>query len=458
MPKTLRKRKKPILSLLCSAIILATLPIAIYSLITSPSFDLRQYASEESSHCTISIPYINTKTLVLDNKYQILVYANFENEEIEYVNIVDSKSDELFSKHYIEDVKTSKISETFFFIPKQLGEDNIYGEIKTNKSSYSCKMDTNQDVIFVNRTNAPPTFLTDPYFSASPPSNSITTEQTYEYVLEVADRDKDDIHFHYSFTPKANWLNKKIVENGKDGSLKIIFSGTPDKKGSYLANIFVHDGHNENLSAQAWIINVDEEGSKIPIRPEPKLPYFDHDASNQIILEEPQITKVLPAENSYSSNPKQVISANLIASDKGTIDKDSIIFKLNDENLKTDIELIEISQREILLRYTPEKDLESGEYKAYISFKDSNEQEISKEWMFTIELYPGERMFLGMPMNTAMIFVIGLLLVLFALSIPWILYIAWKKDETKDYDEIPILKPEGDSSFKENFTQKERES
>ena len=319
-------------------------------------------------------------------------------------------------------------------------------------------MDTNQDVIFVTRTNAPPTFLTDPYFGASPASNSVKVGESYEYILEVADKDRDEIHFHYSFTPQANWLHKKVVESGKDGNLKIKFSGTPEKKGSYLANVFVHDGHTQNLSAQAWIVNVDSEGSEIPVRPEPRLPYFDHDISNQIILAEPQITKVIPTENSYSANSKQVISANLIASNKATIDQSSIVFKLNDANLTSEIELIEISKTEVLLRYTPQNNLEDGEYRAHLSFEDSNEKEVNKEWVFTIELYPGEDKFLGMPMNTAMIFVIGALLVLFALSIPLILYIAWKKDETKDYEEIPILKPEGDSSFKENFTKKERES
>ncbi len=455
MRTTFRKRQKPIYPLVFAAFILLTIPIAIYSLLSSQNFDIRHLAYEEAylpSQCTIHIPYVNSKTLALENNYQVHVYTYLQEEKVKNIKIYEENIGELFSKEYSQ--PPANISETFGFSPKQLGEQNIYGEIETTSGTYNCEMDVEQKIVYVIEKNHPPEFLTDPYYSAKPPSSALSTEETYEYTLEVADRDLDQIEYHYSFTPRAHWLHKTVLETGKDGRLKIRFSGTPDRDGSYLANIFVHDGHNKHLSAQSWVISVGEESTDVPVREEPKYPLVDFDFDNEIILPEPQIAKILPRENTYVTNPRSTISANLIASLNSTIEEDSVVFKLNDSNLTKQADFVQISRGEILVRYTPEKNLDTGEYRAYIYFEDSDGNAIDREWTFTLQPDPSEETFLGIPITTFMVFSVGTLLVIFALSIPWVIYIAWKKDQPQNYEEIAIIKPDGESSYKKSFEKK----
>lgn len=452
MGKTFRRRQKPNLSLLFSAIILATIPIAIYSLLTTKTLDTRQFAQESFSPCIINIPYVNTKTLATDKTYQVHVYTNLHNESIKNISIFNRRRSEVFSKQYTPSVKN--ISEVFAFSPTKTGQEELFGEIQTESNTYSCEMDKGQELIFVIEQNHAPVFLTDPYFSAKPPSSYLTTQETYEYTLEAVDKDLDYIEYHYSFTPRADWLHKTVLENGKDGKLKLKFSGTPDKDGSYLANVFIHDGYHRHISAQSWVISIGQESSDIPLRQEPRIPIIDSEFDNEIVLEQPQINKIYPNENSYTTNPKETISANLIASQGAKINQDSIIFKINDVDLTEEIEIVNISQSEVFLKYAPQDILETGEHNPYIYFEDSNGLSIEKEWFFSVEVDSAEKTFLGFPITTVMIFVIGTLLILFALSIPWIIYIAWKKDETEEYEELPILKPEGKTSFQDSFQKK----
>ena len=455
MHRTFRKRQKPILSLIFSAFILLTIPIAIYSLLNSQSFDIRHLAYERTEHdtprCTIQIPHVNSRTLEVERKYQVHVYTNIKNEQIKSLKINEARTGELFSKTYT--TTTSNISETFAFSPRQLGAHDITGQIQTNLGIHTCKMDSTQEVVYVIEKNHPPEFLTDPYHSAQPPSSTLEIGQTYEYTLKVIDRDLDQIDYHYSFTPRAHWLKKTVVENGQNGQLKIRFSGTPDRDGSYLANIFVHDGHNKHLSAQSWVISIGDESTEIPVREEPKYPFedIDWDFANEIILPEAQISNILPKENAFITNTTPTISANLAASHNATVDKDSIVFKLNDSNLITRSDIIQISEKETFIRYIPETNLDTGEHRVYVYFKDSMGEETDKEWTFTLETDPTEQMILGIPITTFMIFVVGILLILFAISIPWVIYIAWKKDQPEDYEEVSIIKPDGDSSYKETF-------
>ncbi len=454
MRKTFRKRQKPIYPLIFATLILLTIPVAIYSLLNSQNFDIRHLAYEETyqpSQCTIHIPYVNSKTLALENNYQIHIYTNLQGGGVENIKVYEKNHGELFSKEYSHSL--DNVSETFSFSPNKLGEQNIYGEIQTTSGTYNCEMDVDQKIVYVIEKNHPPEFLTDPYYSSKPPSSSLSTKETYEYTLEVADRDLDQIEYHYSFTPRAHWLHKTVLESGEDGRLKIRFSGTPDRDGSYLANIFVHDGHNKHLSAQSWVISVGQESTDIPVREEPKYPLvdFDFEFDNEIILPEPQIAKILPRENSYVTNPRTTISANLIASHNSTVEENSIVFKLNDSNLTKQVDFVQISRSEILLRYTPEKNLETGEYRAYIYFEDTAGNAVDKEWTFTLEPDSSEETFLGVPITTFMIFSVGTLLIIFALSIPWVIYIAWKKDQPQNYEEIAIIKPDGESSYKKSF-------
>ncbi len=441
MHRSFRKRKKINPSLILSAFVLLTMPIAIYSLVSSQNFDMRNlaYDQAEEKKCTILIPYVNSKTLELDTEYNVLIYANLDEEKIKGAEVFDNEDNRIFSKNY-DGVK--KISETFNFAPSILGENNITGQIQTDSNQYSCQMFQGQNLVYVVEKNRAPTFLTAPF---------LYDETSYEYILEARDEDLDQIHYAYSFEPRANWINKTVLENGRSGNLQLQFTGIPETERTYNATVFLHDGHGKNVTEQKWAIDT-EKGEVKELEKEYKIL---SEIGNNVYLPIPQIISMHPTENSYTTDFETKISANLIASKDASIEKKDIVFKINNSNLSKQIDAIEISSGEILIEYEPQIRLETGEHRAYIYFKDSEGFEKDKEWTFTVDSETDEGTFLGFPITSVAIFSIGVLLVLFAISIPWILYIAWKKDQTEEYEEIPIIKPEGDSSFKKSFEKKE---
>lgn len=442
MQRSFRKRKKLNPSLILSVFVLLTMPLAIYSLVSDQNFDIRNlaYDDSEAKNCTILIPYVNTKTLEINTEYNALIYANFEDEEVESVEVFENGNKSIFSENFNNE---NKISETFTFRPSELGEYNITGQIQTNSGTHSCQMFEGQNLIYIVEENKPPVFLTAPFLS---------DDSMYEYNLEARDDDLDEIHYAYSFEPRAHWINKTVIENGKSGNLHIQFSGIPEAEGKYKASVFLHDGHGQNMVQQSWDLIVDE--GKIKEVEELEESDVVLENGNQIFLPIPQVISMHPEENAYTTNFETKISANLVASRGSGINEKDIVFKVNDSNLTQQTHIMKISDGEFFVEYEPTEMLDSGEHRAYIYFKDSQGFETDKEWTFTIESEFDEETFLGFPITSVVIFSIGILLVIFAISIPWILYIAWKKDQTEDYEEIPIIKPEGESSFKKSFEKK----
>jgi len=454
MSNTFRNYKS-IPTIILSIIIIATIPLVIYSVINT-NLDFRKEAYEKKTdHCTIILPHVNPKTIAIDKTYQMIVSASFQGETINEVKIEDDTKEELFSKLYTE--PQSEISEAFTFQPTRKGSKELQGSLKTQENIYPCKMDF--DRIIVQENNHPPAFLTNPYIESTSKKKAIKPGEEYSYRLKAVDQDADNIQYHYSFTPSADWLHKNVISGGRDGQLEIEFSGIPQETGTYLANIFIHDGYNRHLRSQSWIIEVNPEGKKIEEIEERVVrePDIAGEIDNKIQLEEPTIGDVSPIDNTSVRIPNPTISANLNASTNADIEKESIKFKLNDEDIKEDSNILKISPEEMIITYTPEKELEDGEYKASVYFEDSRGEKEERSWTFTIETIKDEATLLGIPLSNIIIIIFGFILILLALFIPWILYIAWRRNLDYSFEENEIPEVEESKSLDELLGEEEAE-
>src|SRR5690606_16137443 len=92
-----------------------------------------------------------------------------------------------------------------------------------------------------------------------------------------------------------------------------------------------------------WVL---QNYSTDPENPEP---------DDGIILQDPQVINVSPANNSRVEDRNSVISATLIAGTEGKINKESIKFILDDIEKTESIEVNEISESESTITFRPEQ-------------------------------------------------------------------------------------------------------
>jgi hypothetical protein len=435
-----RRRQKGTTSAILSLIVVLTIPLAIYSIVNS-NLDIRKFAFEDrfSSNCSILLPYTNEKTLAKNKNYQIIVQGEFEGENVKNLKIHNKLEEEIFSKDF--PTLTEEILENFIYTPTATGEEKIKGFVETDRTIHPCVMDT--DFILVREQNYAPIFLTNPYVSAEPNTNSLAIGDEYKYTIEATDRDGDRIQYHYTSIPNANWLHAEVIQNGDFGALEITFSGRPDEQGMYLINFYIHDGYHKHLSSQSWIINVTERRGDSPQteRPrEPQIPQIIEDFENIVKLNSAHLTNFIPSTNSIIKASNPTISVILNASYGGEILGESIKFKLNTKNILNESDIVEISPSQFKLTYPIIDSIHEGEHQILVAFKDSNGAEVNRTSNFETESENEENKLFGISINTIAIVLMGLFLIILALSIPWILYIAWKKNEDKEYEEASVPK------------------
>jgi hypothetical protein len=249
-------------------LLLLSIPLTIFGL-TQDDFDLRERAFEDlelsKEHpCLISFPNVNPYSLQVGETVTVQVDAKLEDKAISELRVKDGDENlvhqEIFANSPIE------IATSFAYTPLNAGEADLIGELTlTEGGKVNCEITSPYDIqgLQIIPENNAPDFITLP--SQSIPSQNIVTNDTYEYTLEAQDPEGDRINYSYSFTPRADWLNKTIIDDGSSGRLTIKFSGRADKPASYLANIFIHDGYSKNLSAQSWVINVSPGENDIPV-------------------------------------------------------------------------------------------------------------------------------------------------------------------------------------------------
>ena len=260
-----RKKKK---NILLTFLLLLALPIFVYGLLENSSFDFRNKAFEdielsETNPCIITFPNVNPYSLEINSTVRVQVDALSQAFFVKDINISDNMGNILLAKEYTDSPKT--VTESFPFTPQTEKAYNLSGSMTdTNNQSYVCVISSPYDIKGVRAitTNTKPQFTTTP--RASIPSQNIQTGVTYEYTVQAEDIDKDTINYAYSFTVGEDWLKPTVLEDGGNGKLSIKLKGSTNKAGSYLANIFIHDGYSTHLSSQSWVISVSPKENSNP--------------------------------------------------------------------------------------------------------------------------------------------------------------------------------------------------
>ena len=529
MHKNIFKRKSNNFPLLVLLFLFMSIPIGVFGLLNLENFDTRNRAAQlkEDYKCVISFPYVNPSTIPVDSTVQVQVLANIPNESAKNLSIIDKDGSSVFKKTYTESV--SSIQEVFTFTKNSTGSYSLLGTLESDVKSYPCIMDNNKTIAVVEGNSAP-IFTTLP--AQSKPSNAIKVNDSYEYTLKVEDIDNDTINYSFSFTPNSTWLKRAIVDNGSNGKLTLKLTGKPDKPGSYLANIFVHDGYQNHLKAQSWVISVNQDKNDIPkititnpknqvdIKSGEKVTiswkvedlnvitkqevFLTNDIKNEdkwikletltnkygnyildtsalesgkyyviitatdnyspaatgkgispvisienndnngpddgVIISDPQVINISPSNEASIKNLRPNITATLIAGTKASIKSDSIKLYLDEKDITETVKINKISDFETTIIYTPTQDLTLGSHKVKVEFTDSNDDKAEKEWTFTVvqeDTNSDKINILGFEIDRKIFYIIigGIALLLLALIIPWLLYLAWRgSNKDDDYD------------------------
>ena len=248
--------------------LLLSIPLVVYGVLNG-SFDIRNRAFDdlevsEENPCIISLPNVNPYTLEVGRPVTIQVDAKLSNAIISELNITDSSGNSIYTEKF--DNSPIEIATSFKFTPTKSGIVDLLGIIKKDAGgSVGCKISSPYDILGLRAlaNNSAPVFITQA--SSSKPSQNIKTGTVYEYTLSAADEDDDRVNYSYSFTPEAKWLKPTIIEDGSSGKLTIKFTGSTNVPGSYLANVFIHDGYSMHLASQSWVINVSPAKNDIPV-------------------------------------------------------------------------------------------------------------------------------------------------------------------------------------------------
>jgi hypothetical protein len=165
----------------------------------------------------------------------------------------------------------------------------------------------------------------------------------------------------------------------------------------------------------------------------------DSDDDDGVVLKEPQIVNINPAERSEITNPLQTISATLVAGTDAQILQETIVFKIDGIDMTQHVEMNELSDSEITIIYVPSKEYEEGEHIVDIYFEDTQEGKTSRQWSFTMiieEVDDDQISVFGFKISkrTFWIIVIGLALIILAIAVPWVIYLIWRNSDD-DLDE-----------------------
>lgn len=173
----------------------------------------------------------------------------------------------------------------------------------------------------------------------------------------------------------------------------------------------------------------------------------------------PQIKNLRPSDRSKIKDTKPLVSADIFASNDNTIKKGSTEVKIDSKDITEKIDIRGEGKKEGSILYTPEEPLTEGSHQITVSFRDSSDKIARKTWTFTIETEKPDEpddsdddiiSILGfkVPKRIALIFSIGLLLLVLAVAIPWLFYAAWRR--SSDDDDIDFyISPEYPSDPKD---------
>lgn len=255
-------------SIALTFLLLLTLPVVVYGILQNSSFDFRNKAFEElqlseKNPCIITFPNINPYSIEVNSTVRVQVDALSDLFTVKSINISDNMGNVLITREYSD--SPERITESFPFTPQSSTAYYLSGSMTdTNNQTYECVISSPYDIKGVRAitSNSKPEFTTTP--RSSIPSQNIKTGVTYEYTIKAEDIDGDTINYAYSFTKGEDWLKPTVIDDGGGGKLAIKLKGSTNKAGSYLANIFIHDGYSTHLSSQSWVISVSPNDKSNP--------------------------------------------------------------------------------------------------------------------------------------------------------------------------------------------------
>ncbi|HAM37214.1 TPA: hypothetical protein DCP42_00620 [Patescibacteria group bacterium] len=159
-----------------------------------------------------------------------------------------------------------------------------------------------------------------------------------------------------------------------------------------------------------------------------------------VVIAEPQVINMSPNSTDTVQNKQVTTKATIIAGTNASINEDSILVKLDDKDITSDISINKISEKEHTIIYQPDEDLVAGLHKMEIYFEDSNGKSVTKSWTFTIQeeevVAEGYVKIFGMEMSQRTLIIIGagILVIIVAIVAPIIIFKVWKVEQYKNDD------------------------
>lgn len=267
------------------------------------------------------------------------------------------------------------------------------------------------------------------------PSESIKVKQGDKFNAQWSANDLNHITKYQIFmgtnpTDEKSWTSMNDNISYKANAYSVNTTGL--KAGTYKLIIKAIDNQNPPLTG----FGVSPE---IVVTSDPKIGGRD----DEIILDEPQITNMIPTGSDEVSNKRPTIKATIISGKDGKIDEKTIIVKVDDKDVSSKIKINKISDQEFTVIYQPEEDLTGGEHKVEVSFDDTSKKTGTKAWTFKIiEETQKEDGFVNIfgydiSQRTLIIIGVGILVVLIAIVAPMIIFSVWK-DKKKEEDIEPV--------------------
>ncbi|KKR05603.1 MAG: hypothetical protein UT34_C0002G0110 [candidate division WS6 bacterium GW2011_GWF2_39_15] len=389
-----------------------------------------------------------SNVLKVKDSYEYLMRVeDKENDTINYAFSFTPNADWL-KYSVIEDGGTGKLTIKFTGIPDKPASylANIFVHDGYNKHlrSQSWVINVDQD-----KNDVPKVTVYEPSKDAT-----VTQGGTIKVSWEGSDLNQIVKYELYLATNPANpnsWIavNKNISH--KVGSYIVDTTSFPS--GTYQAVVRATDNYNPaatGVGVSAGKIVVKE---LVPVVPDPDEP------DDGIILVDPQIINISPSKGSKLKNKNATVSATIIAGTRAEIDKGSIVFFIDDKDVTKDVKVNEISKSEYSLIYSTPEPYKEGTHKVNIRFKDSKGGTAQKDWTFeitaestsddTYNIFGFE-----IPKRTAMIVGGGILLLLLAILVPWVLYLLWRGSKDEEYETVYTntytpVKPSSTPEFEE---------
>ncbi len=238
---------------------------------------------------------------------------------------------------------------------------------------------------------------------------------------------KYELYVSQNPTDQTDWV--MINNNISSKTTSYIIDTTNLEPGNYKAILRASDNQSPSLTGIGLSPEIVVSGTSTK-------PVED----DVVVIADPQVINMSPNSTDTVQNKQVTTKATIIAGTNATIDEESILVKLDDKDVSSDVSINQISDHEHTIIYQPSEDLTTGLHKMEIYFEDSNGKSVTKSWTFTIQsdetVAEGYVKILGMEISqrTLIIIGVGILVIIAAIVAPIIIFKVWKEEQYKQED------------------------